>query len=54
MYKINDLFDLTKTIAADIFNGREYPWDVIPDISEYIFKLGATLSEDEYDNSLID
>ncbi len=50
MYKINDLFDLTKTIAADIFNGREYPWDVIPDISEYIFKLGATLSEDEYDH----
>lgn len=50
MYKINDLFDLTKTIAADIFNGREYPWDVISDISEYIVKLGATLSEDEYDH----
>ena len=48
--KINDLFDLDKTIAKDIFEDAEYPWEVLSKIKEYILKLGKTLSLEEYDH----
>ena len=47
--RISELFDLNETIAKDIFEGAEYPWEVLPKISEFIVKLGNTLSEDEYE-----
>lgn len=50
MYRINDLLDLTHTIAAPLFEGRTYPWEVLPDISAFILKLGASLPEDEFSN----
>ena len=50
MYKISDLYDLTKTIAAELFDGKEYPWEVLEGIKEFILKLGPTLPADEYDN----
>lgn len=50
MTEIKELYDLTKTIAADIFTGKTYPWEVLDDIKDFIYKLGATLSPDEYDN----
>lgn len=50
MIKINELLDTGKTIAAELFEGREYPWEVLADISEYILKLGPTLPEDEFDH----
>ena len=49
MYKISDLFDLDKTIARDIFKGKEYPWEVLADISGFILELGAKLDENEFD-----
>lgn len=45
---INDFFDLGKTIAADLFTGLEYPWQVLPKIEEFIKTLGPTLPEDQY------
>ena len=45
---IGNLFDLTNTIAAPVFEGCEYPWEVLPKIGEFIVKLGETLPEDEY------
>ena len=50
MYKISELFDLEKTIAAKLFSGKEYPWEVLPEIKSFIYALGETLSVDEYDN----
>ncbi|MBR0134562.1 MAG: UDP-N-acetylglucosamine pyrophosphorylase [Clostridia bacterium] len=50
MYKINDLFDLSHTRAAEIFAGKEYPWEVLDDIKPFIMKLGGTLPEDEFDH----
>ncbi|MBR5381377.1 MAG: UDP-N-acetylglucosamine pyrophosphorylase [Oscillospiraceae bacterium] len=50
MTRISDLLDLTKTIAAELFDGREYPWEVLPDIKDFILKLGPTLPEDEFDH----
>ncbi|MCR4803385.1 MAG: UDP-N-acetylglucosamine pyrophosphorylase [Lachnospiraceae bacterium] len=44
-----NLFDFNKTIAADIFDGLTYPWEVLPLISDFIKKLGATLPADEYE-----
>ena len=34
--KIKNLYDLKETIAADIFEGAEYPWEVLPKIKEFI------------------
>ncbi len=45
---ISNLFDLTQTIAADLFEDCDYPWEVLPDIREFIQKLGETLPESEY------
>lgn len=49
MLKINELLDLTKTIAAPLFEGKTYPWEVLADISDFIVQLGSTLSEDEFE-----
>lgn len=43
MYTINDLLDLSKTIAAPLFEGKTYPWEVLADISDFIIALGSTL-----------
>lgn len=47
--QIKDLYDLNETIAADLFEGKTYPWEVLPEIGEFVMKLGATLS-DEFDH----
>ncbi len=47
--KISELFDMEHTIAADLFEGKEYPWEVLGDIKEYILKLGPTLPKDEFE-----
>ena len=50
MVEIKELFDLEKTIAAELFAGKTYPWEVLAEISDFILKLGETLSEDEFDH----
>lgn len=50
MYKTDELLDLSHTIAAGIFDGREYPWEILPDISDYIKKLGPTLDPEKFDH----
>ena len=49
MIRIADLLDLSHTIAAELFEGKEYPWEVLDDIKAFILKLGPTLPEDEYE-----
>ena len=49
MYEIKDLLDLSKTIAAPLFEGKTYPWEALADISDFIIALGSTLPEDEYE-----
>jgi len=46
--KITELFDLKETIAAELFEGLEYPWEALELINEFILKLGARLPEDLY------
>ncbi len=47
--KIKNLYNLEETIATRIFEGVEYPWEVLPKIGDFIMELGNSLSLDEYD-----
>ncbi len=51
MIKIRDLFgDMeSNTIAFKVFEGCEFPWEVLPKIGSFIRELGETLSEEEYE-----
>lgn len=46
--KISNLYNLDETIAKKIFNGCEYPWEVLPRIKDFIIELGQTLNLEEY------
>ena len=48
-YTIECLLDLEQTIAKDLFTGKTYPWEVLPEIKDFILKLGPTLDPAEYD-----
>ncbi len=48
MLKIDDLLDLEHTIAAPLFAGKTYPWEVLEDISAFILEIGETLSEEDF------
>ena len=50
-FTIANLLDLEQTIAKDLFTGKTYPWEVLPEIGAFIVKLGETLSADEYDRT---
>ncbi len=50
MVEISELFDLDKTIATELFTGKTYPWEVLPEIKDFILKLGEALNEAEFDH----
>jgi len=50
MLTITDLLDLNHTIAAKLFEGKTYPWEVLPEIGDFIVALGSTLPADEFDH----
>lgn len=47
--KIENLYDLNETIAAELFEGKTYPWEVLGDIKEFIIRLGESLPKDLYE-----
>lgn len=46
--KIKNLYNLDETIAKDLLEKFEYPWEVLPHIEEFIIEIGKNLSKDEY------
>ncbi|MBE5852831.1 MAG: UDP-N-acetylglucosamine pyrophosphorylase [Lachnospiraceae bacterium] len=46
---IKELYTLEETIAAELFDGATYPWEVLPKIKDFIIALGKTLPSDKYD-----
>ena len=46
---IKNLYDLDETIAKELFDGKAYPWEVLPLIHDFIIRLGQTLPEDKFD-----
>lgn len=39
-FTIEKLLDLKETMAAELFEGKTYPWEVLPEIKDFILKLG--------------
>lgn len=48
-YKISNLYNLEETIAGKLFEGAEYPWELLPKISCFILELGKSLPKDRYE-----
>lgn len=48
---IQELYTMEETIAKDIFEGKTYPWEVLPEIKAFIVRLGSTLPEEEYEKA---
>ncbi|MGL5258711.1 MAG: UDP-N-acetylglucosamine pyrophosphorylase [Lachnospiraceae bacterium] len=47
--KIEELFTMEETIAKDIFLNKNYPWEVLGEISNFIQRLGETLDPSVFD-----
>ena len=48
--EICNLFDTTNTIASDIFEGKKYPFQVLPEIKDFIVELSKTLDAEKFDD----
>ena len=48
MYTIENLFDLSHTMAADYLKGFTYPWEALKGIKDMILELGAKLDPAKY------
>ena len=48
MLTIENLYDLTHTIAADYLRSFRYPWEALKGIKDTIVALGATLNKDDF------
>ncbi len=48
-WTIQALFTLDATLAKPLLEKYTYPWEAIPEIGEFIVKLGETLSPEEYE-----
>ena len=46
MLQINDLYDLTHTLAGDYLSGFAYPWQALKGIQELILTIGPGLGDD--------
>ena len=49
-FTVENMLDLKETIAGELFEGKTYPWEVLPEIGDFIVKLGKTLDEKEYEH----
>lgn len=47
--KIINLYTLDETIAGGLFEGAEYPWEILSKIGNYILKLGESLDPEIYE-----
>ena len=47
--KIQNLYNLSQTIASSLFKDVTYPWEVLPKIKDFIITLGNTLAPDVYE-----
>ena len=46
--KINAIYNTNETISKELLDSKEYPWEVLSEISKYILEKGKTLNSDEY------
>lgn len=48
MYTIEELYDLTHTLAAEYLRGFTYPWEALGGIKDMILALGPALDAEQY------
>lgn len=51
---INDLYDLSHSMAGEYLSQFTYPWEALEGIKELILQIGASLDEKEYDHPAYD
>lgn len=44
-----NLFDYNHTIAKELFENTEYPWEILPLIGDFIKKIGPTLDKELFE-----
>ena len=49
-FEICNLFDTQNTIACEIFSGKKYAFEVLPEIRDFILKLEEKLDQNKFDN----
>lgn len=47
--KISELYSLEHTIAAEIFQGKTYPWEILGELKSFIVKLGESLDPEKFE-----
>lgn len=47
--KVGNLYNLNETIAKELLEKVEYPWEALAQISDYILELGNKLDPEKYD-----
>ena len=47
--KISELYSLEHTIAAEIFHGKTYPWEILGELKSFIVKLGESLDPEKFE-----
>jgi len=47
--KVKNMYDLNETIAAELLEGIEYPWEALKGISNFIKQMGPSLNPDIYE-----
>jgi NDP-sugar pyrophosphorylase family protein len=47
--EIAEMYDLQYTIAAELFQKKTYPWEVLPEIGAFILKLGESLDLEKFE-----
>lgn len=47
--KSSNLFSLNETIAFELLESTEYPWEVLPKLHDFILRLGESLPEALYE-----
>ena len=48
-FTVKEMYTLSETIAASIFDNAVYPWEVLKDIKDFIMELGKSLPEDKFE-----
>lgn len=47
--KTENMYDLKQTIAAELLEGVTYPWEALPNISDFILSLGKKLDTERFE-----
>ncbi len=48
-WKVKNLYTLQETIASALLEGKEYPWEALTEIKDFILELGKSLPEDRFE-----